>query len=78
MRVVAQAALEGAAAVVVLHAVGVEDLDLAVVELHDELDGHLAVGREQQALQALGVLEVVERLLDFDLCGEVAAAMCVV
>jgi len=63
--VVAQAALEGAAAVVVLHAVGLEHLDLAVVELDDELDAELAVGREEELLELLRVLELVEGLVFF-------------
>lgn len=34
-----------------------------VVLLHDELDGHLAVGRQQQLLEALGVLELIQGLV---------------
>jgi len=45
-----------------LHAVGLQHLDLAVVHLDDQLDAQLAVGREQELLELLRVLELVEGL----------------
>lgn len=55
--------LEGTAAVVVLHAVRVEDLDFAVVARYVELHVQLALRREQQLLQALRVVQHLERLI---------------
>ena len=58
----AEPPLEGAAAVVMLYAVRVEDLDLAVVPGDVELHMQLALGSQQQLLQALWVVQHLERL----------------
>ena len=54
-----------------LHAVGVEGGHLAVVPQDGQLHRDLALRREQQLLQARGVLQVLQRL---QRSGEAAAA----
>lgn len=62
LRVEAQPSLEGAAAVVVLHPVAVEHLDLAIVLGDHQLHAHLTHRGQKQPLQALGVLELRQGL----------------
>ena len=59
---VPQAALIRPAAAVVLHAVGVEGLDLAAVARDDQLHQQLALWRQKQLLQLLRVLQLKQRL----------------
>ena len=59
----AETTLEGPAAVVVLDAVRVEDLYFTVVARDVELHVQLALRREQQLLEALRVVQHLERLI---------------
>ena len=59
----AEPPLEGPAAVVVLHAVCVEYLDLAAVPGDVQLHVQLPVWRQQQLLQALWVVQHLQRLI---------------
>lgn len=59
----AEPPLEGPAAVVVLDAIRVEDLYLAILARNIEFHMQLALRREQQLLQALRVVQHLERLI---------------
>mmetsp|Transcript_3025 Transcript_3025/g.8244 ORF Transcript_3025/g.8244 Transcript_3025/m.8244 type:complete len:427 (+) Transcript_3025:791-2071(+) len=60
----AQPAFERPAAVVMLHPERVEDLDLAVVQLHHQLDADFALRHDQEALQLGRVVQLLQGLAD--------------